>query len=190
MKRSRQETPVCTHSSRCYSSIERYVWDGDQILWETRQADAGDTAVPSGGDQTGVAGYVHVGALDRPVAVILNNSLVVLHRNWRGLVVDATNDAGARVGSGVPWPGVSWNSRMGDPDPRNLHTWYGSLTFDMTDATGLAYKRNRYYDPAAGQFTQQDPIVVVRPAPTTAFTACRSIILSILLRLPAERRES
>jgi RHS repeat-associated protein len=29
---------------------------------------------------------------------------------------------------------------------------------DHSDATGLSYRRNRYYDPASGQFTQQDPI--------------------------------
>ena len=27
-----------------------------------------------------------------------------------------------------------------------------------TDASGLLYRRNRYYDPQSGQFTQQDPI--------------------------------
>ena len=27
-----------------------------------------------------------------------------------------------------------------------------------TDASGLLYRRNRYYDPLSGQFTQQDPI--------------------------------
>jgi len=36
--------------------------------------------------------------------------------------------------------------------------WYGSLTEDQTDASGLQYKRNRYYDPASGTFTQEDPI--------------------------------
>jgi RHS repeat-associated protein len=36
--------------------------------------------------------------------------------------------------------------------------WYGSLTEDQTDASGLQYKRNRYYDPRSGQFTQEDPI--------------------------------
>jgi RHS repeat-associated protein len=29
---------------------------------------------------------------------------------------------------------------------------------DQADATGLSYRRNRYYDPVSGQFTQQDPI--------------------------------
>jgi RHS repeat-associated protein len=29
---------------------------------------------------------------------------------------------------------------------------------DQRDATGLSYRRNRYYDPVSGQFTQSDPI--------------------------------
>ena len=36
--------------------------------------------------------------------------------------------------------------------------WYGSLAIDQKDATGLSYRRNRYYDPVSGQFTQTDPI--------------------------------
>jgi uncharacterized protein RhaS with RHS repeats len=28
----------------------------------------------------------------------------------------------------------------------------------MRDATGQVYRRNRYYDPRSGQFTQPDPI--------------------------------
>jgi RHS repeat-associated protein len=29
---------------------------------------------------------------------------------------------------------------------------------DQREASGLLFRRNRYYDPATGQFTQQDPI--------------------------------
>jgi RHS repeat-associated protein len=34
----------------------------------------------------------------------------------------------------------------------------GSLLEEQRDAGGLLYKRNRYYDPKTGQFTQSDPI--------------------------------
>jgi RHS repeat-associated protein len=37
-------------------------------------------------------------------------------------------------------------------------SWYGSLITGMTDGSGYQYKRNRYYDPTTGQFTQEDPI--------------------------------
>jgi RHS repeat-associated protein len=39
-----------------------------------------------------------------------------------------------------------------------LDTWKGSLTTAMRDGTGLMYRRNRYYDPLTGRFTQLDPI--------------------------------
>jgi RHS repeat-associated protein len=36
--------------------------------------------------------------------------------------------------------------------------WLGSVMEDQQDASGLLYRRNRYYDPATGRFTQEDPI--------------------------------
>ncbi|MFG0253172.1 MAG: RHS repeat-associated core domain-containing protein, partial [Phycisphaerales bacterium JB038] len=42
--------------------------------------------------------------------------------------------------------------------PRPLADWMGSLVQDQRDQSGLLFRRNRYYDPATGQFTQQDPI--------------------------------
>jgi RHS repeat-associated protein len=36
--------------------------------------------------------------------------------------------------------------------------FHGSLLVDKADASGQLYRRNRYYDPAAGRFTQEDPI--------------------------------
>jgi RHS repeat-associated protein len=36
--------------------------------------------------------------------------------------------------------------------------WYGSLSVAYRDDTGNLYRRNRYYDPTQGQFTQTDPI--------------------------------
>ena len=38
------------------------------------------------------------------------------------------------------------------------YTWVGGLLMDQQDATGLLYRRNRYYDPMSGRFTQEDPI--------------------------------
>jgi len=38
LKRSYQDGDVCDIPSRCFSSIERLVWDGNQLLWELRQA--------------------------------------------------------------------------------------------------------------------------------------------------------
>ena len=35
--------------------------------------------------------------------------------------------------------------------------WMGSLVQDGQDASGLSYRRNRYYDANSGRFTQEDP---------------------------------
>ena len=37
-------------------------------------------------------------------------------------------------------------------------SWHGSLLEDKQDATGTLYRLHRYYDPASGRFTQEDPI--------------------------------
>jgi RHS repeat-associated protein len=36
--------------------------------------------------------------------------------------------------------------------------WMGGVIADQQDASGLLYRRNRYYDPQTGRFTQEDPI--------------------------------
>jgi RHS repeat-associated protein len=36
--------------------------------------------------------------------------------------------------------------------------WLGAIMEDQQDASGLLYRRNRYYDPSTGRFTQEDPI--------------------------------
>jgi RHS repeat-associated protein len=38
------------------------------------------------------------------------------------------------------------------------YVWHGSLLFDQNDASKLTFRRNRYYDPMTGRFTQEDPI--------------------------------
>ena len=47
-------------------------------------------------------------------------------------------------------------------DPRRLNypvSWHGSLHEDKADqAVAVTYRRNRYYDPTTGRFTQEDPI--------------------------------
>jgi RHS repeat-associated protein len=162
LKRTRQESPICTHSERCYSAIERYVWDGDQILWEFRQADTTDTKdpnpTPSNG-QTGHVGYVHGGGIDVPISMIRNDTTIVLQHHFHtGLFYNARTTDGSQFGNEIPWPAISWTLQQGSLDPRKTHTWVGSLPIGQQDHSGLNYRRNRYYDPTTGQFTQQDPI--------------------------------
>jgi RHS repeat-associated protein len=47
----------------------------------------------------------------------------------------------------------------------------GSLLEGQRDAGGLMYMRNRYYDPATGQFTQTDPIGIAGGLNTYGFAA-------------------
>ena len=42
--------------------------------------------------------------------------------------------------------------------PAGSYSWWGSLIHNKRDLTGQLYMRNRYYDPQAGRFTQEDPI--------------------------------
>ena len=58
----------------------------------------------------------------------------------------------------VPWPG--WNTGAWFQEAAKPQTvgseryWLGSLSVEMRDASGLMYKRNLYYNPQTGQFTQ------------------------------------
>src|SRR5439155_4567111 len=42
--------------------------------------------------------------------------------------------------------------------PNGPPSWAGSLLESGQDASGFQYKRNRYYDPKTGRFTQEDPL--------------------------------
>jgi RHS repeat-associated protein len=42
--------------------------------------------------------------------------------------------------------------------PSGPFTWFGTLAENGAGSTGLLYKRNRYFAPVSGRFTQADPI--------------------------------
>jgi RHS repeat-associated protein len=58
----------------------------------------------------------------------------------------------------LAWPGWQTSAHHKDGNPGEQEYWLGSLVDGMRDASGQIYMRNRYYDPATGQFTQTDPI--------------------------------
>jgi RHS repeat-associated protein len=161
----------------CESTIQRFVWDGDQLLYETRgQADsaAADWIIendnPSGVGQYnapnayGVVGYIHVGGIDRPLEVMRRNttasSLVSFfpQANWRGLYETGTKDDGSLVTNSINWPGANASAYLGASAPTSPYEWFGSVIAEQADASGLMYRRNRYYNPQTGRFTQEDPI--------------------------------
>jgi RHS repeat-associated protein len=60
----------------------------------------------------------------------------------------------------IQFPANYRNAFHVDPEEpfRDLRDWFGSLIQDKADESGLIYMRNRYYDPATGKFTEEDPI--------------------------------
>jgi RHS repeat-associated protein len=173
---------VCTGTgTACVSTVTRYVWAGDQVLWEMRSPGAdgqnleNTTALGAGPGQSHLFGrvsYLHAGGIDRPLTIWKENVGSVLpHQNWRGLFSRGTwgyNSLGAvgttancvtvNVNQCLPlnWPGertTAWHESGGESE-----LWMGGLVDGMRDPTGQIYMRNRYYNPQTGQFTQMDPI--------------------------------
>jgi len=59
----------------------------------------------------------------------------------------------------VDWPGAyTWSARQYRRGYSGPDSWMGSLIFESRDASGLYFRRNRYYDSEKGRFTQEDPI--------------------------------
>ncbi|WP_420129134.1 RHS repeat-associated core domain-containing protein, partial [Longimicrobium sp.] len=154
----------------CTSGIERYVWAGDNVLWELR-GPGSNTATAAQleqesttGQEYGIVGYTHAGGVDRPLVAYKTaggnaGAVVVPHMNWRGLFSMGTNSSGGASTTPVEWPGfrTTANHSMGETQAITKN-WMGSLLEGQRDAGGLMYMRNRYYDPKTGQFTQMDPI--------------------------------
>jgi RHS repeat-associated protein len=160
MVRTRMDGGLCDADPwLCTSSITRFVWAGDQILWELR-APGNDGANLEATTATGAAygqvSYTHTGGIDRPLVITKNGTSLVPHQNWRGMFALATRTDGYQSAADIDWPGFHTTPWHGAT--RVVESWWGSLSTEMRDATGQIYKRNRYYDPASGQFTQPDPI--------------------------------
>ena len=166
----------------CDGYVERTVWDGNQILYELR-ADGGDSRtalqldqLTSGGPLWGKAGYVHAGGIDKPLVTMDGR---VPTYNWRGLPessvwTDGTKADCSLVYSGcvlIAWP--SANSIYLRPPPGGgggaTPQWVGTVLQDGAGSTGMLYRRNRFYDPTTGQFTQQDPIGIAGGANVYGF---------------------
>ena len=120
-----------------------------------------------------MVGYVNADGLDTPVGVWRGTSsgtvgTMTPHVDWRGAYALGTWDDGSSkpcTGSApkcsyIAWPAVGMSAARGHPLDVTLPSgyWMGSLLSEATDGSGMQYKRNRYYDPASGRFTQVDPI--------------------------------
>jgi RHS repeat-associated protein len=167
--------PFCDPQERdCTHTIERYIWDGDQLLWELRAP--GDTSdnleVQYGsGDEYGLVAYVNGGGIDAPLGIARWNHgsgsfLLVPHMDWRGQWELGTDEDGERYPEcgadpncvRIGWPSTAVRSYMEKLGAEGEGDWVGSVLRDQRDPSGFLYRRNRYYDPMAGRFTQPDPI--------------------------------
>jgi RHS repeat-associated protein len=138
----------------------------------------GYTGGPAGLTYGRVA-YTHapgVTGIDEPIAITRIGSTsesvpdpmtVYPHTGWRGMLAVGTMDNGnvsdcGYSGSGtcapIDWPAIDATVDKGPSGSNEPQSWFGSLASANSEGSGLSYKRNRYYDPARGQFTQADPI--------------------------------
>ena len=108
-------------------------------------------------------GYLHLGGIDRPVAVWKGLEVVHPHLSTRGhyfLATCGTSECAAGVPD-ITGPRLDpFGKDTGMPWTEGPPSWYGSLLDESRDASGLMYRRNRYLDPETGMFTQADPIGV------------------------------
>jgi RHS repeat-associated protein len=175
--RDRDSTTVCL------STIERTIYDGDQVLAEIRQP--GDDDAPTfvlesdgpaaGGpiQHFGITAYVHGAGIDHPLEMVRNydGSLIslVLHYHWQGALEIGTTLSGGLIQCGLPgvaadcedidWPGAKVTFGMVIPH-RTLGppSWWGTMAAMKENATGMLDMRNRQYEPKTGRFTQEDPL--------------------------------
>lgn len=69
-------------------------------------------------------------------------------------VCNPSNQRTQCVGIQWPWDQSSWDQQH----KITRGSWHGALLENSRDKSGFTYARNRYYDPATGRFTQEDPI--------------------------------
>lgn len=143
---------------------------------------------PHGFDQNPYFGrviYTHGLVVDQPLAVTRYNyvdlglpnatttnklsfATATLEPSWdfKGRTTDITCSTGAHRCAGTRTGGatdsmfvfVPGNYFVYERSRATRYVWHGSLLEDKEGAARTLYRRNRVYDPAAGRFTQEDPI--------------------------------
>jgi RHS repeat-associated protein len=71
----------------------------------------------------------------------------------------------------IGWPSTAVRSYLEKLGAEGEGDWLGSILRDQRDPSGFLYRRNRYYDPMAGRFTQPDPIGLAGGINLYGFTA-------------------
>jgi len=174
-------TTMCSTAATCNSSLTRYAWDGNQTLVEDRQPFGSASYGPDDGYVT----YVHATETDSPLGAIdarVSGNLRVPHPTWRGMYESSSTASGAPADCSLTTNTctlVAWNAtnslyKLDAPSDTHVtytYTWVGGLLMNQQDATGLLYRRNRYYDPMSGRFSQEDPIGLAGGLNTYGFGA-------------------
>ncbi len=150
------------YNAACLNSATYFVWSGDQILMEEKVRTDNRTGT---NEHYGVVAYTHAGGIDQPFTVWTKHEGTTPvcglqpSFNHRGLFRGGV-PAGAVTLCNVPNPPGNWRKLFLDFEVEYSadDNWLGSLVGGMQDQGGLMYRRNRYYDPMSGQFTQPDPI--------------------------------
>ena len=150
-------------ASGCKSLLTRTVWDGSQALYEIQvPGDTGasllESDAPPSDSVHGVVGYLHAGGIDQPLALWKSGEPVLFPiADYRGSFIIGTCPTATCNQAYFP---QGLFTSFGDPPAYHYGPpfWHGSLTQGSMDASGYQYKRNRYYDPSSGRFTQEDPI--------------------------------
>jgi RHS repeat-associated protein len=144
--------------------VTRTIWDGDHILYEARAQGTDTTFVNleddhASGDFYGLVGYTHGTVIDQPLAVIKDGTVIHPFTNARGVIAAGYCPVNACSQASIGFPGGSALVYGGGATrPNGPPSWNGSLLEDQQDGSGYLYRRNRYYDPSTGRFTQEDPI--------------------------------
>jgi RHS repeat-associated protein len=122
---------------------------------------------------SGAVSYVYLDQLDQPIGLLTGDTTRVVQYTWRGLAegtvfIDGTPGDCSIFTTGclrVRWPAATQGAVYYTPNlldsnqsPSTNDRWFGTLLANGQGTTGQVFRRNRFFDPASGQFTQEDPI--------------------------------
>jgi RHS repeat-associated protein len=167
--------PLCMGGIQCRSFTERVWWDGDQALLEQRTPE-GTTDVSN----SGTVGNIHGLSLDEPLAV-MSDVTRIINYNWRGQGESSVFPNGSagdaslgNTATEIDWPAATQTQTYFTPGPGsggsgNPKRWLGTFVANGQGTTGMLYRRNRYFSPTSGQFTQADPIGIAGGMNTFGF---------------------
>jgi len=163
------------HEAIAASTLTRMIWDGSNVLDEYQgmgrmgmsasvleeDAFGQDSTINGTQHPYGHVAYV-VGGLDTPLAfkraVGPTAHIIIPFYNYRGVADGGYTSTDSVADADILWPGNDRQTYWNLAQSLSGVGWAGSLIASAQDESGLQFKRNRYYDPASGGFTQEDPI--------------------------------